>query len=371
MDQAMVDLERNHQARISISELMSKFSGVMENTDLIPGMFIIKRYRKQGTENQQYKYVFYPAQISDEVVDRLKESLSDHVNYLSKLKMESIPVYHPDLEETPSYVELSPVKFPYWSNFIEAIRLDYEEDKVPKNIKSNLWGYLFYLRNPYHAIGYAKRLSKTTVVKKRFLKGGLVHRGKVFNSAEEIKEDKLILAFNSIEDVEGIELDDSMDLMFVVKFNDEDPDIIDSSWGIIWSKGGFESLLDVYEYQKQNAMQILKQCNTLPSVLTDEDLQNFKQAVESNRQLHKMLLNPVTKQYMNEATIDDFKWVKEKLGNEVSFDIDKNTDKVILPPVDSKEYTKAVREVLGVIGARFTKTLNDKHISKGKPEELR
>ncbi|ASJ08059.1 hypothetical protein A3L11_01985 [Thermococcus siculi] len=334
-------------------------------------MFIIKRYPKQDGENRQYKYLFYYAGITDEVADSLKEILSTYIGSLSKLETESIPRYHPDLEETPCYVELSPIDFPYWSYFTEALRLDYEVERTPKNIESNLWGYLFFLRGSQYAIGYAKRLSKSKVVKKRFLKGGLVHRGTVLNSIEETGDDGLILAFNAIETVEGIEFDNSADFVFIVRFDERDPNRAESSWGVIWNKGGFESLLDVYEHQKQKALEVLEQCNMLQSVLADEDLQNFKQVVESNRQLYKMLLHPVTRQYMNEATIEDFKWVKEKFGEEVSFDIDETANRVILPPTNSKEYKKAVREILGVIGARFTKTLNNKHISKGKPEELR
>ncbi len=370
-NQIRVDSDGNDLTRINISEITSRFPEIEEGKVLVPGMFIIKRYPKQEGENKQYKYLFYRAEITNEVPESLEEILFTYINSLSKLGTESIPRYHPDLEETPCYVELSPSDFPYWSYFVEALRTDYEEKRVPKNIESNLWGYLFYLRTPEYAIGYAKRLSKSKVVKKRFLKGGLVHRGTVLNSIEETEDDGLILAFNAIETAEGIEFDNSADFVFVVKFNDRNPNKAESAWGIIWNKGGFESLLDIYEHQKQKALEVLKQCNTLQSVLADEDLQNFKQAVESNRQLHKMLLHPVTRQYMNEATIEDFKWVKEKFGEEVSFDIDEATNMIILPPTNSKEYTKAVREVLGVIGARFTKTLNDQHISKGKPEELR
>lgn len=371
MNQTRINPEGDNLTRIDIPEIMSRFPTIEDEEILVPGMFIIKRYPKQDGENRQYKYLFYRAEITDAVAESLKEILSAYINSLSRLETESIPVYHPDLEEIPCYVRLSSTEFPYWSYFIEALRLDYEMEKPPKNIESNLWGYLFYLRTPEYAIGYAKRLSKSKVVKKRFLKGGLVHSGTVLNSIEETEDDGLILAFNAIETVEGIEFDNSADFVFVVKFDEGDPNRAESSWGIVWNKGGFESLLDVYEHQKQKALEVLEQCNTLQSVLTDEDLQNFKQAVESNRQLHKMLLHPVTKQYMNEATIEDFKWVKEKFGDEVSFDIDEASGMVILPPIDSKEYTKAIREVLGVIGARFTKTLNDKHISKGKPEELR
>ncbi|WP_157722408.1 hypothetical protein [Thermococcus gorgonarius] len=357
--------------RIDVSEIMSKFPTIKDEEILVPGMFIIKRYPKQDGENRQYKYLFYHAEITDVVAEILQEILFAYITSLSRLETESIPVYHPDLEETPCYVELSSKDFPYWIYFVEALRTDYEEERVPKNIESNLWGYLFFLRGSQYAIGYAKRLSKSKVVKKRFLRGGLAHRGDVLNSVEETEKDKLILAFNAIETVEGIEFDNSADFVFVVNFDDVDPNKAESSWGVIWNKSGFESLLDVYEHQKRKALEILEQCNTLQSVLTDEDFQNFKQIIESNRQLHKMLLHPVTRQYMNETTIEDFKWVKEKFGDEVSFDIDEDSNRVMLPPTDSEEYKKAVREVLGVIGARFTKTLNDQHISKGKPEELR
>jgi len=371
MNPTRINSEGDNPTRINISEITSRFSTIEEEEILVPGMFIIKRYRKQDGGDRQYKYLFYRAEIADKVAESLKEILFTYINSLSRLGTESIPVYHPDLEEIPCYVEFSSTDFPYWSYFVDALRIDYEEERVPKNIESNLWGYLFYLRTPQHAIGYAKRLSKSKVVKKSFLKGGLVHRGTVLNSVEETKEDKPILAFNAIETVEGIEFDNSADFVFVVNFDGEDRNKAESSWGVIWNKSGFESLLDVYEHQKQKALEILEQCNTLQSVLTDEDFQNFKQIIESNRQLHKMLLHPVTRQYMNEATIEDFKWVKEKFGDEVSFDIDEDSNRVILPPTDSEEYKKAVREVLGVIGARFTKTLNDQHISKGKPEELR
>ncbi|AIU69257.1 hypothetical protein TEU_02260 [Thermococcus eurythermalis] len=358
MSQVTAEIEEKTLTRIKVSDLeFPPLDKVQDEVPVItPRMFIIKRYRTPKEESTPYKYLFYPATITDEVVGSFKEILSTYIDYISELETESIPMYHPDLEEFPCYVELTSDGFPYWSYFVNVLRLDYEA-KAPKNIESNLWGYLFYLRAPYYAIGYAKRLSKSKIVKKkRFLKGGLVDRNIVFNSVEEI---------------DGIEFDESVDFLFVVKFSKNDPNQVKSSWGIIWNKNGFESLLNVYEYQKQKALEVLEQCNTLQSVLTDEDLQNFKQTVESNRQLHKMLLHPVTKQYMNEATIEDFKWVKEKFGDEVSFDIDEDSNRVILPPTDSEEYKKAVREVLGVIGARFTKTLNDQHISKGKPEELR
>lgn len=369
MNQTRINSEGGNPTRVNISEITSKFPTIEEEEILVPGMFIIKRYRKQDGEDGQYKYLFYRAEITDEVAESLKEILSTYINSLSRLGTESIPVYHPDLEEIPCYVELSSTDFPYWPYFVEALRTDYEEERAPKNIESNLWGYLFYLRTPQYAIGYAKRLSKSKVVRKRFLKGGLVHRGAVLNSVEETGEDRLILVFNSVEEVEGIEFDNSADFVFVVEFGDGDPNNAESSWGIIWNKSGFESLLDVYEHQKKKAMKILEQCRTLPQLLSKEDLANLVSTVEKNRQLHKMLLNPVTAEYMNEVTINDFKEVRNKF--DVSFDIDENNQKIILPAPNSDNYTKAVREVLSIIGARFGKTINNKHIFKGKPEEIR
>lgn len=322
-----------------------------------PHMLIIKRSqlpKKERANDRKYRYSFYQAYMRNDIISAFRDILHNHILSLQNSQENELPKYHPDIEELPCYVELNPIEFPYWDDFIDAIKIGSESRsrRAPRKLKSNLWGYVFYLYNDQYAIGYVRKLSPSKVLNKTIITT-LIHDGLVFDSIKEVK---------------GIEFDGSIDFVFVV-FNDEDPDIID--WGIIWNKNNFESLLDVYEYQKQKAMEVLRQCNTLPSVLMDEDLQNFKQAVESNRQLHKMLLNPVTKQYMNEVTIDDFKQVKGKFGNEVSFDIDANTGRVILPPVDSEGYIKAIREVLGVIGARFTKTINDRHISKGKPEELR
>lgn len=341
--------------RIKVSEL--EFHPLDGVPVITPRMFIIKRYRTQKEESTPYKYLFYPATITDEVAENFKEILSIYIDSIPKLETGSIPVYHPDLEEFPCYVELTSDGFPYWSHFVNVLKLDYET-RAPKNIESNLWGYLFYLRAPYYAIGYAKRLSKTKIVKKkRFLKGGLVDRNIVFNAVEEI---------------DGIEFDDSVDFLFVVEFNKGNPNQVESSWGIIWNKNGFESMLDVYEHQKQKALEVLNRCRTLPSILSDDDIERFKEVVESNRQLHRMLLNPVTEKYMNEVTLKDFKQVKEKFGDEVSFDVDEEQSKVVLPSPDSnREYLKAIREVLSVFGARFTKTLNDDHILRGKPEELR
>lgn len=321
----------------------------------VPRMFIIKRYSQKGDGETSYRYLFYPARITDDVAESLREILSSYVASLLDVESESIPIYHPDLEEFPCYVELTVNTFPYWSYFIKALKLNYETGSSPKNIESSLWGYLFYFRTPTYAIGYAKRLSKSKVLRKRLLKGGLVDRN---------------IVFNSVENVKGIEIDNSADFVFVVKFNPHDNPI--ESWGIIWNKSNFESLLDVYEHQRQKAMEILNQCHTLPRLLPEDSFNTFKEVIKGNRQLHKMLLNPITKLYMNEVTIDDFKEVKEKFGNEVSFDVDERSGKIILPfPDSSREYLKAVREVLGVIGARFTKTLNNRHISRGKPEELR
>lgn len=321
----------------------------------VPGMFIIKRYSQKEDGETSYRYLFYPARITDDVAESLGGILSSYVSSLEDMESESIPIYHPDLEEFPCYVDLTVNTFPYWSYFTKALKLNYEAERAPKNIESSLWGYLFYFRTPTYAIGYAKRLSKSKVLRKRLLKGGLVDRN---------------IVFNSVEDVEGIEIDNSADFVFVVKFDPNDNPI--ESWGIIWNKPNFESLLDVYEHQRQKAMEILNQCRTLPRLLPEDSFNTFKEVIKGNRQLHKMLLNPITKLYMNEVTIDDFKEVKEKFGNEVSFDVDERSGKIILPfPDSSREYLKAVREVLGVIGARFTKTLNDRHISKGKPEELR
>ncbi|AEH24468.1 hypothetical protein [Pyrococcus yayanosii] len=328
-----------------------------------PQMLIIKRYplRKQSEDsestNKRYRYLFYPAEITDDVAENLKEILSNYISMTLNTQGENnLPSYHPDIDELPCYVELTSENFPYWQDFVEVLKLDSDsrQERAPKTLETNLWGYLFYLRSENYAIGYAKKLSKSKVLKKKkLLKGGLVHRG---------------ILFNSVEEIEGIELDISTDFIFVVKFDQEDNPT--QSWGIIWNKSNFEALLDVYEYQKEKAMGILGQCRTLPQLLSEEDLANLKATVEGNRQLHKMLLNPVTAKYMNEVTINDFKEVKKKF-RDVSFDIDENNQKVLLPSPNSEEYIKAVREVLSIIGARFGKTMNNQHIFKGKPEEIR
>jgi hypothetical protein len=108
----------------------------------------------------------------------------------------------------------------------------------------------------------------------------------------------------------------------------------------------------------------------LAQVLTEQDLEEIKKHVERNRQLHKMLLNPVVEKHMNEVDINDLKFVKEKFEDGVSFDIDDNGEKLIFPREDM-EKLRAIREIIGVIGCRFGRTVNNKHVFKGKPEEIR
>lgn len=323
-----------------------------------PHVIIIKRYpgssQGESDKNQKkYRYSFYLAQLGEDVTNAFEKVLSNYVDSAQKGE-NSIPIYHPDIEEYPCYVNLNPTEFQYWKDFQDSIlNSESRSRKKPKKLESNLWGYMFYLHGGRYVIGYAKRLSPSKILKTSVI------RAKLHND----------IVLDSVQEVEGIEFDRSADFIFVIELDSEgNPS---KSWGIIWNKGGFESLLDVYEHQKQKAMNILGQCQTLPQLLSQENLAKLKSTVEGNRQLHKMLLNPVTAKYMNEVTINDFKEVKEKF-RDVSFDLDEEQGKVILPSPDSKkEYLKAIREVLSVLGARFTKTLNDDHILRGKPEELR
>jgi|GEM_PF-4250664 len=324
-----------------------------------PHVIIIKRYPVSsrdgsGETQKKYQYSFYLAQLGSSVTISFQGILSTYVNSVQNGE-NSLPQYHPDLEEYPCYVDLNPRNFPYWEDFQDSIfNPDSRSRKKPKKLESNLWGYMFYLYNDNYVIGYAKRLSPSKILKTSVIRARI--------------HDDIIL--DSVQEVKGIEFDESADFVFVIELDSNgNPS---KSWGVIWNKNGFESMLDVYEHQKQKALEVLNRCRTLPSILSDDDLERFKEVVESNRQLHKMLLNPVTEKYMNEVTLKDFKQVKEKFGDEVSFDIDEEQGKVVLPSSDSnRDYLKAIREVLGVLGARFTKTLNDDHILRGKPEELR
>jgi len=324
-------------------------------------LIIVKRF-PNGQESKKYRYSFYHTESTDHIISELKELLSQKMDLVHG---NTIPFYHPDLEESPVYVELTEDNFPYWGNFIGAIvSSENRSRRIPKNLESSLKGYLFYLYSQEYIIGYARRLYPSKVIKKRVLK--INRREGVKVHPEALIEKEILL--NSIEEVEGIEIDNFVDFIFVITL-DECGNAHDS-WAIVFNKCNFESILDVYEHQKTKALSIFSKCTMLAQVLTEQDLEEIRKHVERNRQLHKMLLNPVVEKHMNEVDINDLKFVKEKFEDGVSFDIDDNGEKLIFPREDM-EKLRAIREIIGVIGCRFGRTVNNKHVFKGKPEEIR
>jgi len=292
----------------------------------------VRKYRQKGVTH----YIFYRANIKTEVSEVLKEWLIKKTSEISNIELKEYTI---DDFEDAEYINLKEIN--KWSEFEQkAFTLEHQEEEILEKIKNHLIAFVIYVKQDDLVIGYIRKITPASLLNKK----GLYSLFLKDSSFNEIKEQK------------GIEIDNSADLVFKISK--------DKSEGAILKKYNFNSIFDIFEQQKTDSVKILKESDLITKHPEIAEIENI---VKSDRQIQKMLLNPLFKEHAKEINFDTLKKLKDEVGDKICFELDES-NKVPIFPADKKK--EAIKDFIKTISYRYQRDLDSKHVLESKPIKM-
>jgi len=305
-----------------------KFPDIKKNAELC----FVRKYIQKGIT----RYNFYRANINTKVSQVLKEWLIKKTSELSDKKLEEYTV---DNFHDTEYINLKDINT--WNEFEQkAFTLEHQKDEILEKIKNHLIAFVVYVKQENLIIGYVRKITPTSLLNKR---------GQYFIFLGDS-------SFNEIKEQKGIEIDEFADLVFKISEN--------KSEGAILQKYNFNSIFSIFEQQKTDAVKMLEKSDLITKHPQKDEIENI---VKSDRQIQRMLLNPLFKEHVNEVGFDTLKKLKEELGDKISFELDENNKLPIFPPDKMKE---AIKDFIKTISYRYQRDLEGKHVLESKPIKM-
>ncbi len=285
----------------------------------------IRKYR----QTDKTRYMFFSIDTSKPVANDLKKLLMDNISRCKKTK--NIKSYNPSINSTDlEALNLSTVY--NWSFFDKKAFLDNTNNISLKDIKRQLVGFLVYVKTKNSIIGQIRKITPSSVLESKGLYK-MFFDGRKFN---EIKEDI------------GLQIDNKADIVFVKKKI--------STEAIIINKDNFKSIFDVYEQEKKEAVDIFKNVDILHSSQNSKMIQTF---IESSRQLQKMIINPVVREFVSKFNFKILIKLKKEVPEKVSYEIDDKNNDFILPEGKEKQ---ALKDIIKAMVGKYNQDLEGKHI---------
>jgi len=291
---------------------------------------------RKTRQNKKTYYIFSRADLHKDVAKELTKWLKEKIG---KHTGKNYPNYSPLEYGNIEHIDLSGLDV--WPKYKkDAFDIAPKSDDPLSKIKTNLCGVIFYVKLKDSIIGMMRKITPGNLLSKK-------GRYTLFidNSA-----------FNSLKENKGIILDKDADLLFYFS-NDKDE-------ALILNKYNFNYLFDIFEQQQKDSQAILDLCKFTKG---HECIDELKNSVETDRQIQKMLLNPIVKEHMHEVTFDVIKKLKTELPEELSYDIDEKNKKIIFPEAKRRE---AIKSFIKVLSHRITQTVDGKHLIDGNPERV-
>jgi hypothetical protein len=330
----------------------------MNNKDQKPIFFLDDNIEGHNAKlcfikRESSNYVFYRAEVKDEISKKLKEWLKENINEIKRMSPEDQLKNFTELDEYESFKK-------EWKEKFFKKRYEWERYKLKdlKKIYNNLTAFMIYIRykddnGDTMVVGQVRKIKPSYVLKKDGY-WNLLFDGVAFNKITPSNE--------------GVMIDKYADFIFRINLNE-------SSEAIIFNHANFEDILDIREEIKNNAKSII--CNSNLSQYLDDSNEIWK-IVEGDRTLQRMIVNPRIKKCINNVNIDSFIELKNRLpDNEIGYYIDKENRKIKLPNTgqDEKETLKnrkkAIRNIIKVVGYVYSISLDNKHIVEGDPYNIK
>ncbi len=289
---------------------------------------LVKRYRMEENGEKKTKYTFFKIGLKKSISDQLKQWLLEN---FEKLKDVKVMDYNPSVElEELEKVDLRGIDV--WEDFEKKafIGINNREIKL-KEIRYGLSGIIICMKKGNKFYGQIKRLFPSQVL---YRKGFFT----LF-----LGED----TFNDLREETGIRLSKKADFIF---YGEEK-----NAEGIILDKENFKAVFDLWEEYRKKAI------NNSKKIKLFEESKCFGSlcdSIEKDRQIQKMLINPIIEKYLNDLSYSDLVSLKEG-APDLCFELDKENEDFILPSGKEKE---AIKDLIKAVSGRFGFSINQKHL---------
>lgn len=305
---------------------MIDFSKVEENDGV--QLVVIKKYASWNEKERQTNYSFFKIGLKKDISSKLKDWV---IANFKSVKDKKIIDYNPSVElEDLEKIDLR--NFNAWREFEDnAFKgINFKEIQL-KQIGKSAVGLVMFVKTNDGVFGQIKRISPSYILSKGL--SYILH----FDGA----------SFSDLKEETGIRLDHKADFIFYT--NKE------KSEGIIINKDNFNFVFDVWEEYKKKALSNSKNIKIFADSFCFDLL---CQLVESDRQIQRMLINPLIERYLNEISYPELKALKNGAPS-LNFEIDEEKQDFILPLGNEKE---AIRDLIKAVSGRFGFTINQKHL---------
>lgn len=293
-------------------------------------MCFCRKYRANGDT----KYIFYRANIFEDVANEFKNWLTNHIDSLNDKDIKEISGYTEGYLHSVYLGNIST-----WKYFEDnAFSIGCQELVDLKSIKRNLNNYIIYIKLNDTLVGYTTCVRPSNIL----AKSGFV-KLQFDNST-----------FNQINNNKDVEINKSCSFLFISNNT--------LKLGLIFNKDDFESIFDMNEQYQREAEHIIR-TSELFQFFTNKD--RILEIVKSDRVIQKMLRNPVSQKSLSEIKIDDINTIKKCLGDDVNFAIDE-TNCITL----GRNEKDAFRNLIKAIGHHFNKTLFGNYIIESSPKRF-
>lgn len=313
-----------------IHSAVNQVAKQIKDAEVRPQMCFCRKYRANGNT----KYIFYRANIFEDVANEFKNWLTNHINSLKDKDIKEMSGY------TEGYlhsVDLDNIST--WKYFEDnAFSIGCQELIDLKSIKRNLNNYVIYIKLNDTLVGYTTCVRPSNVLVKR----GFVRLQ--FNNS----------TFNQINNNKDVEINKLCSFLFISNNT--------LKKGLIFNKDDFESIFDMNEQYQREAEHIIRTSNIFQFFTNKEKILEI---VKSDRVIQKMLRNPVSQKSISEIKIEDISIIKECLCDDVNFTIDKENNIVL-----GENEKAAVRDLIKAIGHHFNKTIYGNNIIESSPKRF-
>lgn len=288
----------------------------------------VKKYGRKKDGKNVTNYSFFKIGIRKEISKEVKEWVKQN---FKKIKKEKIIDYNPSVElEDLERIDLK--KLEAWNKF-EQEAFDGINFRAPElnKLKSNLIAVIIFVKTINNYYGQIKRIFPGNILNQK----GLYNL--YFNGEE----------FNDLREESGLRLYKSADFIFC---SDDK-----GSEGIVLNKENFNKIFDLWEEYKKRSLENAKEVKLFAQ---SQYFNSFCVVINEDKQIQKMLMNPVFENYLNEIGYGDLAKLKRQVPG-LNFELDDKQKDFILPKDNEKE---AIRDLIKVISGRFGRSINNKHV---------
>jgi len=298
------------------------------------------RFCKKTRQNRTSQYSFHNAGINKEIEECFREWLTNSIKWIENRGILDNEVTSNN-NTCFQAVDLNSIL--NWNQFNEkAFKISENISINISKYKSNLHSQIIFTKtaDENYIIGQISKLTPAHVMKGKneFF---LFHNGSTFNSIYELND--------------GVKLKKFANFFFIMSKS--------LNIGIIINEENFEQIFDMNEQYEHEAITNISKSAIFASILNQEEIISI---VKDDRNIQKMLRNPVTKQVLSIITLEAIIMIKEELRDLLPYNII-DEEKIEFAGNDQKEELKVF---IKSISHHYNHTLWGNKIVEGTPSKF-